>query len=159
MLGPDFGAPRHNFVFSLYEGMCLAQADLAQGGIYLNLQPFDTYKNALATRRILETKALQASDLIIGPLYNTAIDEVLKFSNTHEKNVLSPMSMQVHNQALYPYYFLFNASYLTSAKAAAAYANKVLKKKTPLYSAICIPLVNRWEMLMPRCSENTNLKL
>lgn len=80
---------RYQFVYDMYEGMRLAQEDLAQEGIDIQLHPFDTRRNNAALRRLLEEQ--KGLDLLIGPLYADNAEPLAAYAERHRIGIVNPL--------------------------------------------------------------------
>ena len=82
----------NQFVIDLYEGIKTGNKALKQKGIDLVLHAYDTKKDALTTRKILDLPELQHMDLIIGPLWLEPVQLVNEFSFRNKINMINPLS-------------------------------------------------------------------
>lgn len=113
---------RNSIIFDLYQGMDLAQKELREEGIKLNLFPFDTQKKESVTYDIINDKKLDKADAIIGPLYSGPSKYISQFSRENEITMINPVSS---NEAIIggnPYSYLFKPSYSTQGREAAKFA-------------------------------------
>ncbi|WP_448519191.1 ABC transporter substrate-binding protein [Rhodoflexus sp.] len=87
---------RFQFVYDMYEGMKLAQEDLAGEGIDIELHPFDTERSNVTIRRKLnEQKGL---DLLIGPLYANNAEPMSDYAARHQISIVNPFGTGVELQ-------------------------------------------------------------
>lgn len=112
------------FTLDLYEGMRLAQQDLAAEGININLYAYDTRKDSLNTVRILRMPEMQAMDLIIGPLFPGPSRAALDFAFNKGINIINPISTNPEIIQNNPYAFLFKPSLETQGRKAADFASR-----------------------------------
>jgi hypothetical protein len=110
-----------NYITDLYTGIKTAQESLKSMGININLTTYDTEKNPEKTRTILTTKNRENTDFILGPLYQTEIEEVNKFSQEKKINVLNPLSTNTEVFKNNDFTFLLQPSIETQATAIAKY--------------------------------------
>ncbi len=112
-LDPTSTKKRNQFVLDLYEGMKLAADTLAKQKIKISLRAYDTERNPEKIKKILESRELKNSDLIVGPLFQEENGFVQEFSRVNQINVINPIS---NNEDLIKgnfYGFLFQPSYET----------------------------------------------
>jgi ABC-type branched-subunit amino acid transport system substrate-binding protein len=120
---------RFQFVYDMYEGMKIAQEDLAKEGIDIQLYPFDTERNNATIRRKLEEQ--KGLDLLIGPLYANNIEPLGAYAAQHNISIVNPFGTGAE--------LLKNAQTLLSepspaamAQQAAAFASEQLPGKTAI---------------------------
>ncbi|MCS7020109.1 MAG: ABC transporter substrate-binding protein [Cytophagales bacterium] len=85
---PSKPSRRYQFVYDMYEGMQLAQEDLAEEGIDIQLYPFDTERSNVAIRRQLDAQS--GVDLLIGPLYSNNIEPLAAYASQHRISLVNP---------------------------------------------------------------------
>ncbi len=106
------------------EGSLLAVDALAETGLELDINVFDTKKSMYTTRQILYRPELQNADLIIGPFYPFNLELVSEFSKKHRIPLVTPFhtgdSLLLDN----PYLFQSNPSYKTELKRNAAFISR-----------------------------------
>ena len=125
---------RNALVMDLYQGMMLASDLLDKSDIRLNLIPYDTHRDTVRTRSILDTEGLSKVDLIIGPLLSEPIEMVNAFSREYEINVINPISSNSRTIANNPFAFQMKPSYETMARKAAQFvASKATKTESMIY--------------------------
>lgn len=115
---------RNTIIFDLYQGMNLAQKDLEDRGIKLNLFPFDTKKKGEVTYDLIKGKKLDEADVIIGPLYSGPSRYISAFSKENRITMINPVSSNPSIVEGNPYAYLFKPSYLTQGEKAAEFAAK-----------------------------------
>ncbi|WP_338791272.1 ABC transporter substrate-binding protein [Bernardetia sp. Wsw4-3y2] len=106
----------------LYEGMKVAQEDLKNEGITINLLPFDTENDANNVRRLVGLPAMKNIDMFFGPLYPTTFPLVSDFAQTNGINMVNPLSYTPDVIEGKRNTYLFEPSYHTQAKAVANYS-------------------------------------
>ncbi|WP_338766833.1 ABC transporter substrate-binding protein [Bernardetia sp. ABR2-2B] len=106
----------------LYEGMKVAQEDLKNEGITINLLPFDTENDANNVRNLVELPAMKNIDMFFGPLYPTTFPIVSEFAQTNNINMVNPLSYTPDLIEGKKNTYLFEPSYYTQAKAVANYS-------------------------------------
>lgn len=108
-LEPAAFAARKNFTTEMYEGMRLAQQELEEKGIMIDLRAYDTQRDSLSTARLCQSAALQNSDLIIGPLFPEPSEVMLRFAYEQKINIINPLSDNSQIIGTNPFSFLANA--------------------------------------------------
>ncbi len=106
----------------VYEGMKVAQEDLKNEGITINLLPFDTENDANNVRRMTALSAMKNIDMFFGPLYPTTFPIVSDFAQENEINMVNPLSYTPELIEGKKNTYLFEPSYHTQAKAVANYS-------------------------------------
>jgi ABC-type branched-subunit amino acid transport system substrate-binding protein len=122
--------PKANFALDLYEGMLLAAQHLGQEGIRVKCYAFDTQRDSAATAKILTDPELAKLDLIIGPVYGEAIDQVHSLSERYGIPVVNPVLDDIALVQDRPLSFMIYPHAGTQASFAADYAFKKLKSLT-----------------------------
>jgi ABC-type branched-subunit amino acid transport system substrate-binding protein/predicted negative regulator of RcsB-dependent stress response len=112
------------FPLDLYDGMKLAQEELAAEGININLHAYDTKKDSLTAVRILRSPEMQAIDLIVGPLYPGETRAALDYAFNQGVNLVNPVSTNPQIIQNNPYAFLFKPSLETQGRKAADFASR-----------------------------------
>ena len=105
----------------LYEGMRVAQEELKNEGIIINLLPFDTENDANNVRRLIGFSAMKNVDMFFGPLYPTTLPIVADFAQKNGINMVNPLSYTPDLIEGKQNTYLFEPSYNTQAKAVANY--------------------------------------
>lgn len=113
---------RNSIIFDLYQGMELAQKELEEAGVKLNLFPYDTKKKASVTSELIADGKLDNADVIVGPLYSGPSKEISEFSRRNEVTMINPVSSNGAIVADNPYSYLFKPSYSTQGREAARFA-------------------------------------
>lgn len=120
---------RFQFVYDMYEGMKIAQEDLAKEGIDIQLYPFDTERSNTVIRRKLEEQT--GLDLLIGPLYTNNIEPMGTYAAQHNISIVNPFGTGAEllksAQTL-----LSEPSPAAMAQQAAAFAAEQLPGKTAI---------------------------
>ncbi len=113
----------------MYQGMLMAAEDLTKRGEPVNIFPYDTKRKASATKKILENKGFENTDLIIGPLYPEPNALVDQYSVANRINKFNPISSNSDVVGENPFSFLMRPSYETMAVKCAEFA--VAENKNP----------------------------
>ncbi|MCS6967081.1 MAG: ABC transporter substrate-binding protein [Cytophagales bacterium] len=80
---------RFQFVYDMYEGMKLAQEDLASEGIDVQLYPYDTQRSTVTTTEQLTRQ--KGIDLLIGPLYSNNLQPLSDYAAQHRITIVNPL--------------------------------------------------------------------
>ncbi len=120
-LDPSASRKRNQFVLDLYEGMKLAVDTLAKLGTKISLRAYDTERNQEKIKKILETKELKNTDLIVGPLFQEENNLVQEFSSVNQINVFNPISNNTELIKNNFYGFLFQPGYEALGEQAAQF--------------------------------------
>lgn len=124
---------RKNFVYELFEGIKLAQEELRQEGLDIELYAYDSRKDSIHTKKILAAEEMKGIDLLIGPISSEAIDVVSGFSYANRINMINPVSTNSQIIGRNPYSFLFLPSLETQARQSARFVSEQLGgKKTSI---------------------------
>ena len=73
--------------------MKMAQTQLLQEGIAINLTTFDTGNDVKTTTDILNSVSFQQSDLVFGPLYSETAKLVADYAETNKKYLILPTAV------------------------------------------------------------------
>lgn len=131
-LEPETNLHERYFVLDIYEGMKIAQQELEEQGIQLRLHAYDTRRDSLTTRRLLNSREMLDMDLIVGPLYPGPIRVASEFALNQGINMVNPLSTNPEVVRNNPYSFLFKPSLATQGRKAAAFAAKTFDEKTAM---------------------------
>jgi ABC-type branched-subunit amino acid transport system substrate-binding protein len=120
---------RFQFVYDMYEGMKIAQEDLAKEGVDIQLYPFDTERNNAVIRRKLEEQ--KGLDLLIGPLYANNVEPMGAYAAQHNISIVNPFGTgaELLKNA---HTLLAEPSPVAMAQQAAAFAAAQLPGKTAI---------------------------
>jgi hypothetical protein len=122
------GKKRNQIVLDFYEGIRLAVDTLNQRGPEIRLRAYDTDKGLDHLKRLLQTKELKNTDLVIGPLFPEENKIVQEFSLNDQVNVVNPFSNNTDLIGSNPYAYLFQPSSETIGKKAAEYVSDHARK-------------------------------
>ncbi len=75
-----------------YQGFLLGVEDLKNIGRSVNVTLYDTKRDRATVREIISTSEFQRSDLIVGPVYEELLGDVLKFAERRSIPVVSPLA-------------------------------------------------------------------
>ena len=91
-------------------GSFIALDEFSQLGINVNLHIYDTRKESIRIRNILERPEIKDMDLIIGPVYSSNYNIVRDYSFQYNINFVSPLSNNRNILEHNPFIFLVNPS-------------------------------------------------
>ncbi len=128
-LQPESNLHTQNFVLDIYEGMKIAVEDLDSLGVKINLHAFDTKRDSLTTKKLINTREMEKMDLIVGPLYPGPSKVAFDFSYENGVNMVNPLSFNPEVIQNNPYSFLFRPSLVTQGKRAAEFASRSFEDK------------------------------
>jgi len=119
-LEPTPERKRNQPILDLYQGMRFAVDSLERVGIHIDLLAYDTERDPVVTKKVLQREELKTADLIIGPLFAEEAKEVQLFSKSNEINLLvNPVSSNSDFLSDNPFSILYQPSHETIGKRAA----------------------------------------
>lgn len=121
-LQPESSLHERYFVLDLYEGMKIAQQQLLKDSIKIQLHAYDTKRDSLTTRRLLNSKEMAKMDLLVGPLFPGPSKVASSFALEQGINMVNPLSVNPEVIRNNPYSFLFKPSLATQGQKAAKFA-------------------------------------
>uniref|UniRef100_UPI003216E153 PBP1 and LysM peptidoglycan-binding domain-containing protein n=1 Tax=uncultured Draconibacterium sp. TaxID=1573823 RepID=UPI003216E153 len=89
----QFYGGSENFV-QFYEGVLMAVDSLQNAGVSVRLNVFDTQRKADSIRQYIATDEFLATDLIIGPIYESVQREVAQVAAKNRIPIISPLASQ-----------------------------------------------------------------
>lgn len=114
--------------FEFYEGVLMAIDTLKKSGLNVDLYVYDSRRDSVETRAIIQKKEMKQMDLIIGPVFYPNIQIVADFAKKNKINFVSPLSSNDDILNNNPYCFQVNTTIETQieqcAKFYAGYKNK-----------------------------------
>jgi tetratricopeptide (TPR) repeat protein len=116
-------------VLEMYQGMKMAVDSLAKTGVHLELRAYDTERDVVSLRKILEAPELKNSDLIVGPLFTEQTKAVQDFSLANQITMINPISNTADFFKDSPYAMLFQPSHQTMGERAAEILNGAIRNK------------------------------
>ncbi len=75
-----------------YKGFLLGVEDLKRGGRNVSLTLYDTQRSAESLSKIVASEEFKRSDLIVGPVYEDLLGDVLAFAQKNAVPVVSPLA-------------------------------------------------------------------
>ncbi|HZY78166.1 MAG TPA: ABC transporter substrate-binding protein [Cyclobacteriaceae bacterium] len=116
-------------VLEMYQGMRMAVDTLEKKGIHIDLRSYDTERDPVALKKILEAPELKNSDMIVGPLFAEQIKAVSDFSLANQITMINPVSNAADYFKDNPYALLFQSSHATMGERAAEVLNSAIRNK------------------------------
>lgn len=107
-----------NFL-QFYEGVLLAIDSLQNAGVSIHLSVFDTQQRADSIRQYIQTNEFLASNLIIGPIYESVQKEVAQIAAKNGIPIVSPLAAQSTIAPRNPSYYQVNPTHEYIAKQTA----------------------------------------
>lgn len=101
-LKDEKGALNTSFI-EFYQGVMLGLEDLKQQGISINLSLYNTTRSSNEIFQILDSREFARTDIIIGPVYENGLREVIDFAQQRQIAVISPLA--IHESAPSPLLF------------------------------------------------------
>ncbi len=109
--------PGHSIkAIEFYEGVMMALDTLKKEGVSLFVEVYDTERDTNVVKRLLQTRALQEADLILGPLTSSNLSIVAEFAKTYKKILVSPLNSRSDITTNNPYYLQINPSFEVHSK-------------------------------------------
>lgn len=96
-----------NFL-QFYEGVLLAVDSLQHVGMKIQLNVFDTQRNADSIGQFIYSPDFLETDLIIGPVYPNVQNEVAEIAAKNRIPIISPLASQSNELNSNPFYFQVN---------------------------------------------------
>lgn len=121
---PESNLHERYFVLDLYEGMKIAQQELLKDSIRIQLHAYDTKRDSLTTRRLLNSPEMGKMDLMVGPLFPGPSKVASAFALEQGINMVNPLSVNPDVIRNNPYTFLYKPSLATQGRKTARFAAK-----------------------------------
>ncbi len=102
-----------------YQGALIALDSLKEAGLSVNLHVFDTQRNPMIVRGLLEKPEMRDIDLVIGPVFPEVINVVSEWSRRNRVNMVSPFSTRTDFVVQNPHLFQVMPSLDTELEQAA----------------------------------------
>lgn len=122
--------PRNNqFALDMYVGIKMAQEQLLQNGIKINVYAYDIGSDGDKMLDLINTPEFAAIDLLIGPLYSASNKVAVGYANSRNIGLINPLStnsLLVENN---PAAYLLQPALETQMKQSAEYAFANFPKK------------------------------
>lgn len=81
------------YAIDFYQGFKLAAQEMANRGLNVELQVFDTGKDSTTVSEIINSNKLIDSDLLVGPLFLSNFLQVADFAKRNKINIVSPVKL------------------------------------------------------------------
>jgi len=124
-LGPAPGTKKNQYAIDLYQGMRLAKDSLDKAGIRLELNAYDTERNAEKLKSVLALPEIAQSDIIVGPLFSDEFQAVREFSKARGIPMMHPVSNSPDYLSGNPNAMLFQPSWQTIGRRSAEYLHSL----------------------------------
>lgn len=125
-------AKDNQFVFDLIQGINLAADSLKRAGLKFEISTYDTRKDTVRFNEMIKSPELKQMDLIIGPIFNTASDKVVRFANDNKIVMVNPLSSSTKVVGRGSYNYLYRSTSDTQAKETAEFAKKAFAGKNAI---------------------------
>ncbi|WP_286756658.1 tetratricopeptide repeat protein [Roseivirga sp. UBA838] len=118
-----------NWTTRMYHGALLGVKKLEEEGIKVNLITIDTRDANRTLESMINSGQLDSLDLILGPVTQSAVETMTRFSREKKINMVNPLSSNGEILIENPYAFLYYPSNKSIAIRSAEYAKKHFNKK------------------------------
>ena len=144
--------PRSYWALDLYNGILMAVDSLKKQGLNVNMMVYDTGKDSSRVARALDELQMVDLHLIIGPMYNSSVEQVSRFAKEKNVHLVAPVSQSSKRLVGYPNVSRTKASVSTQIDYLASYLGghynqeNVIVVKSP--NVKDLPLLERFEKKM-----------
>lgn len=142
----------NNFIFEFFQGLNFAAKELKKQGKQLNIQTFDTEREASKVQAILADPFLKQADIIIGPVYPEESEIVMAFSEQNQIPFINPLSNMNDRFEGFEYAYLFRPSVNSIADGIIEFSRKNLDGRR---LAIGYSNASRDQQLAKKLAENS----
>ena len=126
---PDIYYKGSEVALSFHVGVEIALDSLRNKGMDIRLHTFDTNKDTLKVHQIVNSKALENMDIIIGPLFANNFRVLCeKYGNDSTKILISPLSKNTSNVRKYKSVYQLSPSFQVQEKIIMDYVLKYHKQ-------------------------------
>ncbi len=126
---PDIYYKGSEVALSFHVGVGIALDSLRNKGMDIRLHTFDTNKDTLKVHQIMNSKALENMDIIIGPLFANNFRVLCeKYGNDSTKILISPLSKNTSNVRKYKSVYQLSPSFQVQEKIIMDYVLKYHKQ-------------------------------
>ncbi|MCU0450599.1 MAG: hypothetical protein MUC97_12290 [Bernardetiaceae bacterium] len=129
---PLGSARQYQFAWDLYEGMLMAQRQLAQEGVKINLFAYDSQRDNTKIAELAQT-SLPGTDLVIGPVFPNNAFSLSQFAQQRNINLVNPVGNRRELIAQKPHVLLTEPTLETQAQQAARFAQQRFGAGSPAY--------------------------
>ena len=112
----------NNFIMDLYSGILFGHKNYDSINSMIDIIPFDTRRDPIVVRKIIQEGNLDNVDLIIGPLYGKPIEIIKQFCLENKILMINPLSSNNKIIDDNRYSLLFKPSIKTVAQKASEYS-------------------------------------
>ena len=120
---------------TFYEGALQALDTLRKLHINLEVFTFDVAKDSIKMQKLINSGALDAMDVLIGPIFNECLIPAAQFAKEKEIFLISPLSPSQSITEKNPFYVLMNPTLTTQLQKIASYLqNKRITTNTIIIS-------------------------
>ena len=112
----------NNFIMDLYSGILFGHKNYDSINSMIDIIPFDTRRDPIVVRKIIQEGNLDNVDLIIGPLYGKPIEIIKQFCLENKILMINPLSSNNKIIDDNRYSLLFKPSIKTVAEKASEYS-------------------------------------
>ena len=112
----------NNFIMDLYSGILFGHKNYDSINSMIDIIPFDTRRDPIVVKKIIQEGSLDNIDLIIGPLYGKPIEIIKQFCLENKILMINPLSSNNKIIDDNRYSLLFKPSIKTVAQKASEYS-------------------------------------
>lgn len=113
--------PISNVAVEFYTGAKIALDSLEKLGLVAEVEFFDSKRDSATVAQLIQSKAFQNTDIVIGPFFTNTIEVVANWSKENKKRMIVPVPIDTKYLKNNPYLSCAVPSELTQIKALAAY--------------------------------------
>lgn len=124
---------KNQFVIDYYYGLLVAQDQLKQEGIEVQIALYDTEKDENRIKKVLQNPTLQNADLIIGPMFPKDAPQIVDFAMKNQICLVNPLTGNAEAIKKYDNAYLTEISSEALGYKAAEYAIKNFSDTTIIY--------------------------
>ena len=126
----DYFIKNNNFIMDLYSGILFGHKNYDSINSMIDIIPFDTRRDPIVVKKIIQEGSLDNIDLIIGPLYGKPIEIIKQFCLENKILMINPLSSNNKIIDDNRYSLLFKPSIKTVAEKASEFSiNRFNKNK------------------------------
>jgi hypothetical protein len=129
---PLGSARQYQFAWDLYEGILMAQRQLAQEGVKINLFAYDSQRDNSKITELAQTN-LPGTDLVIGPVFPVNALPLSQFAQQRDIKVVNPVGNRRELILQKPHVLLTEPTLETQARQAAQFAQRQFGPRSPAY--------------------------
>tara|TARA_Y100000816_G_C26102016_1_gene584359 strand:+ start:917 stop:2680 length:1764 start_codon:yes stop_codon:yes gene_type:complete len=118
----DYFIKNNNFIMDLYSGILFGHKNYDSINSMIDIIPFDTRRDPIVVKKIIQEGSLDNIDLIIGPLYGKPIEIIKQFCLENKILMINPLSSNNKIIDDNRYSLLFKPSIKTVAEKASEFS-------------------------------------